>query len=177
MLSPRYSVALLVALAACTTKEARRTDSAAPATATLAGAPSPAADVAAVRQAIEAADARFSAAVLKGDSATLATFYADDAILMPANMTAVQGHDAIAKALNGLIASMRPSTFTLRTQDVIAAGDYAIETGSFEMTSEPARKGAKPNHDVEKYVVVWKKQADGSYKIIRDIANTDLPMK
>lgn len=175
MLSPRYAVVALVALAACTTKEARRPDTAAPATATLAGSPAP--DVAAVRQAIEAADARFSAAVLKGDTATLANFYADDAILMPANMKAVRGHEAIAKAIKGLIAAMQPSTFKLQTEDVIVAGEYAIETGAFEMTSQAAGKGAKPAQDVEKYVVVWKKQPDGSYKILRDIANSDQPMK
>jgi len=175
MLSPRYSLVALLALVACTTKEARRPDTTAPATATLAGSPAP--DVAPVRQAIEAADARFSAAVLKGDTATLAGFYADDAILMPANMKAIRGHEAIAKGLNGLIAAMQPSTFKLQTEDVVVAGDYAIETGSFEMTSKPASKGAKPGQDIEKYVVVWKKQADGSYKIFRDIANSDLPMK
>jgi ketosteroid isomerase-like protein len=173
MLSRRISSIALLSLAACTTKDARRADTAAPATATLAGAP--VADNAAVRQAIEAADARFSAAVVQGDSAALPTFYADDAILMPANMAAVRGHDAIAKTLAGLIASMKPSAFKLQTQDVIVAGDYAIETGSFETTSQPTVTGAKPKHDVEKYVVVWKKQPDGSYKILRDIANSDLP--
>ena len=175
MLSPRHAVIALLALAACTTREARRTDTAAPATATLAGNPVP--DNAAVRQAIEANDARFSAALLKGDTATLANFYADDAILMAANMKAIRGHEAIAKGVSGLIAAMQPSSFKLQTEDVIVAGDYAIETGSFELTSKPASKGAKPGQDVEKYVVVWKKQADGSYKILRDISNSDQPMK
>jgi len=41
----------------------------------------------------------------------------------------------------------------------------------------PAAKGAKAMHGVGKYIVVWKKQADGSYKILRDIANSDQAMK
>ena len=175
MLSPRYSIVALLALAACTTKEARRPDTTAPATATLAGSPTP--DAATVRQAIEANNARFSAALLKGDTATIANFYANDAILMVANMKAIRGHEAIAKGVSGLIAAMQPSTFKLQTEDVIVAGDYAIETGSFELTSKPASKGAKPGQDIEKYLVVWKKQADGSYKILRDISNSDQPMK
>ena len=174
MPSPRYTIVALLALAACTTKEARRPDTAAPATATLAGSPAP--DVAAVRQAIEAANARFESAAIKGDSATLAGVYADDAVLMLSNVPAARGHDAIAKAFGGMAAAMKLSAFKLTTQDVITVGDYAIETGAFDMSSQAA-KGGKSVHDVGKYLVVWKKQADGSYKILRDIANSDQPMK
>jgi ketosteroid isomerase-like protein len=174
MFSPRYSVVALLALAACTTKEARRPDTAAPATATLAGNPAP--DVAAVRQAIETNNARFDSAAMKGDSATLVGLYSDDAVLMLSNVPAARGHDAIAKAFGGMTSSMRVSAFKLTTQDVIAAGDYAMETGAFDMTSQAAKAG-KPVRDTGKYLVLWKKQADGSYKILRDIANSDLPMK
>jgi ketosteroid isomerase-like protein len=174
MLSPRYAFVAIIALAGCTTKEARRPDSAAPATATLAGAP--AADLAAVRQAIEANNARYDSASIRGDTATLGSLYADDAVLMFSNIPAVRGRDAIAKAYGGMAASMKVSALKLTTQDVIAAGDYAIETGAFDMTSQ-ATKGGKALHDVGKYLVIWKKQADGSYKILRDIANSDLPMK
>jgi len=175
MLSPRYSIVAVLALAACTTKEARRPDTAAPATATLAGAP--ASDVSAVRQAIEAANARFDSAVLKGDTATLAGMYSDDAVLMMSGSPAARGHEAIAKSFAGMGAAMKLSTFKLQTQDVVVAGDYAIETGAYDLTAQPAAKGAKPQHDVGKYLVLWKKQADSSYKILRDIANSDQPMK
>jgi uncharacterized protein (TIGR02246 family) len=175
MLSPRYSIIAVLALAACTTKEARRPDTAAPATATLAGGPAP--DVAAVRQAIEATNARFDTAAVKGDTSALAGFYAEDAILMMSGSPAARGHEAIAKSFAGMGAAMKLSTFKLETQDVIVAGDYAIETGAYDMTAQPAAKGAKQQHEVGKYLVLWKKQADGSYKILRDIANSDQPMK
>lgn len=172
MLSPRFSIVALLALAACTTKEARRPDTAAPATATLAGSPAP--DVAAVRQAIETANARFDSAAVKGDTAALAGFYADDAVLMMSNEPAARGHAPIAKSFAAM--GMKMSEFKLTTQDVIVSGDYAIETGSYALAGTPP-KAAKPVHDVGKYLVVWKKQADGSYKILRDIANSDQPMK
>lgn len=175
MLPTRYSVVALLALAACTTKEARRADSAAPATATLAGSPAP--DAAAVRQAIDAANARLDSAIVRNDTATLASFYADDAILMMAETPAARGHDAIAKTFAGMGSALKASSFKLQTQDVIVAGDYAIETGAYDLMGHPTAKGAKPVHGVGKYVVVWKKQADGSYKILRDIANSDQPMK
>jgi uncharacterized protein (TIGR02246 family) len=172
MRSTRYALFAVAALAACATKEARRTDTTSPATATLAGTPAP--DAAAVRQAIEAANARFGEAFLKGDTATIAATYAPDAIVLPPNEKAITGHDAIAKAVAGEIAMMKATAFALHTQDVIAAGDYAIETGSYEVTMPPA---AKPVHSVGKYLTVWKKQPDGSYKLIRDMFSSDSPMK
>lgn len=175
MRTHRLALVALAALAACTAQQARRTDTAAPATATLAG--TPAGDVTAVKQAIEAQNARFSAAALKGDTATLAATYADDAIVMMSGMPAARGHEAIAKVFAGMGAAMKISEFKLLTQDVIVSGDYAIETGAYEMTEQSNAKGAKPGKDVGKYLVLWKKQADGSYKILRDIANSDQPMK
>jgi ketosteroid isomerase-like protein len=164
----------VAAVAACTTKEARRQDTAAPAAATLAGAPAP--DAAAVRQAIDAANARYSNGVIQGDTAAIAGLYTDDAIVMAANVPVARGHDAIAKNIAGLIAAMKVSAFKLETQDVILSGDYAIETGAYEVTGVPA-KATKPVHTVGKYLVLWKKQADGSYKILRDVANSDAPAK
>lgn len=172
MLSPRLALIALAALAACTTKEARRTDTASPAAATLAGTPTP--DAAAVRQAIDSANVRFAAAVLKGDTAALAGSYTDDAIFMGADDPAVRGHDAIAKNFAGMMAGMKLTAFKLQAQDVIVAGDYAIETGAYDMTFTTT-KASKPNHGVGKYLVVWKKQPDGSYKMLRDIYNSDLP--
>ena len=165
---------VLVAAAACGTKDARRSDTAAPAAATLAGAPS--SDAAAVRQMIDSANARFDAAALKGDTAALAAFYADDAVFMGANMPAERGHEAIAKGFAGMLAAMKPTAFKVQTQDLIVSGEYAIETGTYDMTNQGS-KATKPMRDVGKYLVVWRKQPDGSYKIIRDIANSDQPTK
>lgn len=174
MLSHRAAVVALLAVAACTTRQARRPDTTAPATATLAG--SPMTDAGAVRQALEAVNARFDSAALKGDTAALASFYADSAILMFANAPAARGHEAVAKGFAALAASMKLTTFKLTTQDVIVSGDYAVETGAYELGGTPAKAG-KPVHDVGKYLVLWKKQSDGSYKILRDISNSDLPAK
>jgi ketosteroid isomerase-like protein len=172
MRSLRFPLLMLVAVAACTTKDARRADTAAPATATLAGAPT--ADAAAVKQAIDGNNVLFGAAVLKGDTAALAGFYTDDALFMSPNHPAARGHNAIAKSFAGMGSEMKLATFKLQAQDVVVAGDYAVETGAYDF-SGTAPKATKPMHDAGKYLVLWKKQADGSYKIVRDIYNTDLP--
>jgi ketosteroid isomerase-like protein len=162
----------LLAVAACTTKAERRPDTSAPASATLAGAPAP--DAAAVRRGIEAMNSQRSDALLKGDTAAVVGFFADSAIAMFTGKPAAHGHDAIVKLYGGHIAA-KLSAVKYETRDVVVAGDYAIETGAYDMTAAPPKVGAKPLHDVGKYVVVWQRQSDGSYKILRDIGNTDLP--
>jgi ketosteroid isomerase-like protein len=54
------------------------------------------------------------------------------------------------------------------------AGDLAIETGSFQMAMKPT--AGPVMKDTGKYLTMWKHQADGSWKIIRDIDNSDLPV-
>lgn len=43
------------------------------------------------------------------------------------------------------------------------------------MTMTPKTGKGKPMSDKGKYIVVLQKQADGSWKIVRDISNSDLP--
>jgi ketosteroid isomerase-like protein len=173
MRSPSLMLIAVVAAAACTTEDAHRSDTAAPAAATLAGTPSP--DAAAVRAVIEAIEAKQVDAVLKGDSTAAGAGYADDAIVMIPNEKMAIGHDAIVKGFGAMLKEGKFTSFTPHIQDLIVAGDYAIETATFDMTIQP--KTGKPVHDVGKYLTIWKKQPDGSYKAIRDIFNSDLPMK
>ena len=51
------------------------------------------------------------------------------------------------------------------------SGDIAYERGTFELTAKDKR--GKPTTSKGKYVVVWKKQADGFWKAVADIWNAD----
>ncbi|MBA2471329.1 MAG: hypothetical protein H0V41_03460 [Pseudonocardiales bacterium] len=48
------------------------------------------------------------------------------------------------------------------------SGDLAYSTGTYAFANPPIDKG--------KFVDVWKKQADGSWKAVIDIFNSDLPV-
>jgi ketosteroid isomerase-like protein len=166
----------LAVLAACTAKEARRTDSAAGSAApTLAGAPAP--DANAVKQAVDASNARFVAATLKSDTVGMTGEYTDDAILQPGDMKPATGRASIAHTWAQFAAVETPTAFTINPQDIIVAGDYAIQVGSYDYTAR-LKKGGKSRHDIGKFLAVFKKQPDGSYKMIRDSFSSDtLPPK
>lgn len=132
-------------------------------------------DVAAVRQKIEAGNAALIAAMEKGDSITAASFYDDSAMIMAPGEDAAVGSAGILREF-GAFAAFNITNMKLVGRDIIASGDLATETGHYEWTLTPKKGGGKPVTDVGKYVVVWRKQADGSYKLLRDIWNNDAPV-
>jgi len=132
-------------------------------------------DTASVRAAIEAANVRFLEAFKRGDKAGLMANYADDDILMMANEEAWRGRDGLDKGFSGFLSQVSFKDGAATTGDVMVAGDLAVETGTFVWTLQP--KSGPEIKDRGKYLTVWKRQTDGSWKIVRDINNTDLPAK
>jgi len=63
--------------------------------------------------------------------------------------------------------------WTATKVDGARSGDLAYITGTYEMTENNA--GGKPQTDKGKYLEVWKKQADGSWKCVADMFSTNLP--
>ncbi len=131
-------------------------------------------EMAAVRTAIDAANAEVIVALNAGDVAKWASHYADDAIVMMANSPAWRGRAEFEAGAKAMFAYAAMSDFKVTTEDVLLSGDIAVESGSNEMTMTPT--GGKPMTDKGKYVTTWKRQADGSWKIVRDIMNSNLPM-
>lgn len=135
----------------------------------------PATDPAAVRRTIDSVNVALADALQKEDAAAHNAFYAPDGMAMMANTPASKGRDAIREHAAGMFAGVDLTDVKFTTEDVDVSGDMAVETGSYAMTVTP--KGAKPMADKGKYITVWKRQADGTWKIYRDIANSDLAAK
>ena len=62
-------------------------------------------------------------------------------------------------------------TFQTIAVDVARSGDLAYETGTYDFAISDNKN--KVNDEKGKYVVVWKKQDDGSWKAAVDIDNPD----
>ncbi len=136
-----------------------------------AGAPEgPAVDLQAERSALMKADE----ALFKSheDLDEFVTFWADDAIFMPDDAPAARG-DTIRTTWEHLI-SMPGFHLEWRatSAQVAEAGDMGYTIGTYELTVE--QDGA-PMVTVGKYVTLWKKQADGSWKVVVDCFNADGP--
>jgi uncharacterized protein (TIGR02246 family) len=121
------------------------------------------------RAAIEKQNAALGEAIGKKDAAAVAAFYTEDALVLPPGAGTVKGRKAIEefwkKTIDGGLKAGE-----LTTVDVGETGDAAWETGKFLLTVQP--EGKEAVKQAGKYVVVWKKEKDGQYRLHRDIWNT-----
>jgi len=117
--------------------------------------------------AIKAVEADMLAAFKAKDAAKLTSHYASDAVLAVPERT-VKGGDAIAKAN---AEDLKDPAFSLdfTNERTDAAGDLAYTTGSFKVSYTDS-KTKKVVNGQGTYVTVFKKQADGSWKVVADIA-------
>lgn len=121
------------------------------------------------RAAIEAANAKFSEAYARGDTTALSAMYTSDAIVLPPDSEMIVGREAIGAFWKATRDSGVQSA-TLTTIDVGTSGDIAYEIGKVSLAVRPP--GKELTTAVAKYLVVWKRQADGSWKLHRDIWNS-----
>ena len=123
------------------------------------------------RAAIEQVNALFSEAIARGDAQAIAKLYTEDAILLPERGEMVKGRQAIGEfwktAMDDGVKSV-----TVTTLDVGGSGDLAHEVGTVLLTLQA--EGRPPATASAKFVVVWKREADG-WKIHRDIWNDPPP--
>jgi uncharacterized protein (TIGR02246 family) len=126
--------------------------------------------------AIHAAVKEWSASAQAKDADKFTSFYAEDAVVMLEDAPDVSGKAAIREALGGM---MQDPNFSLTFEPtrVVAArsGDLAYETGTYALTLSDPKK--KPSTEKGNYVVVWQKQADGAWKVVRDVPVSDPPEK
>ncbi|HZP22290.1 MAG TPA: DUF4440 domain-containing protein [Terriglobales bacterium] len=123
---------------------------------------------------IRKADRAWMAAYASKDADKAAAFVAPDGAIFAPNAPAAQG-DA---AFRNMAAEMfkLPDVKLSWTPTLVEAaksGDLGFSSGTYEFSfKDPS---GKTIDDKGKYVTVWKKQADGSWKVVRDIFNSDLP--
>ncbi len=102
----------------------------------------------------------------------MSSYYADDAVLYLPGGPAAVGKEAIqamAKTLHDIDLDLK---FSSTKVDVAKSGDLGYVVGTYtEVATDPKTK--KRSMEKGNYVTVYKKQADGGWKIIHDINTTD----
>jgi ketosteroid isomerase-like protein len=104
----------------------------------------------------------------KGDSTTIASHYGPDAKILLTNGEPLSGSGILAMWGNIIRAGMTDWKFV--TTDLEGNSNFLIETGIYEMNSADKKLVDKGN-----YVVIWKLQPNGEWKLYRDIGVSSMP--
>jgi uncharacterized protein (TIGR02246 family) len=117
--------------------------------------------------AVKAAEQGMLKAFQAKDAAALTSHYASDAVLALPGRT-VKGSEAIGKANEE---DFKDPAFKLSftNERADASGDIAYTSGSFQVTYTD-RQTKQVVNGTGTYVTVFKKQADGSWKAVADVA-------
>ncbi len=128
-------------------------------------------DVAAIKEMSTA----WGQAVTKGDVAALVGQFADDAVRLFSNAPMIVGKEAIVKGIEETAARYRQEEVDV-AEDVRVVGDLAYARGTYVYKATAKVPGEAVIDDKGKYVTIFRRQSDGSWKIIVDIPNSDLPV-
>lgn len=111
-----------------------------------------------------------------GDSKSIRSEFADDIVVMPDFTSTVVGPDAVEELFRenfeALARAGATQTMDARLDEVQVFGDWAFDRGTFDITT---RKGEKSRTFHIRFVEIFHKQADGSWKIVRGMNNYTEP--
>jgi uncharacterized protein (TIGR02246 family) len=125
------------------------------------------------RTAADAIFAKYAALLGAGDADGWATLWMEDGVQMPPDAPPVVGRSQIREKLRSLLAQFR-FDMHIQTQEVRTAGDWAFARGMYQATLVP--KAGGPGIPIDgKFMTILARQSDGSWRIYRDIFNSNVP--
>ncbi len=117
-------------------------------------------------------EARFAKDVLERGGAGFAAWFADDGVALGNGAVPLIGRVAIAKSAN-----WSPQTYQLTWTPTDAmmgpSGDMGYTWGHFEGRSKDAN--GNPVLTSGRYITMWRRQADGSWKVVMDAGANEPP--
>ena len=128
-------------------------------------------DLAALKSSIQEREKEWSAAFVARNAAGIANLYTDDGV----QLQSVSSDDRTGRA--GITQGTQAQFDTLTavasrediTEEVILAGPYVVEVGHYAFTG--TSKANKPVSGRGRYLVLWRKDADGQWRLMRDIGS------
>jgi len=138
------------------------------------GPAAPGVDLAAERAAVAAIDREFDAATAERGAEAWASYFADDGMMLSDGDGAIRGREAIREAMGPFLNNPDTSLrWTPLLQEVSNDATLGYTVGRYHVSAKTA-KGEAVSAD-GKYLTVWRKQADGTWKITVDLGNPGLP--
>jgi ketosteroid isomerase-like protein len=126
-------------------------------------------------QTLKQLEADFMNAAANRGSQGYMSYYADGAVELPNGADAIPGKANIAKTMGFLDDKNNRLTWSPVGADISSSGDLGYTYGTYEFRS--TGKDGKIAVSQGKYTSIWKKQKDGSWKVVLDMGNSNSEAK
>jgi ketosteroid isomerase-like protein len=125
-----------------------------------------------VRMTVEGANKKFIDASLRGDAVAAAALSTDDTILLPPNSPMIQGKKATEEYWRTTWAQLKITDFKMAIVNLSGQGNLVYEVGNYTIKFQfQGKEGVEEG----KYVVLWKRMTDKTWKKHVDMWNTNMP--
>jgi uncharacterized protein (TIGR02246 family) len=119
--------------------------------------------------ALNAARQAFMTGYEAGDADAIGKLYTADAVSESNNQASLKGRDAIVASLKRMFEQVTVKT-VLTSDDTRTIGTMGVDRGHYAVTVTP-KAGAAPASNEGRYMVVYLKEADGTWRVWRDMDN------
>ena len=127
-----------------------------------------------VRAAISAQNEKYEQGFLERDIEKIVSVHTEDVIVYAPNRPVYRGHMGVRQMVGEDFAATDTYTLDLITKELEVYGDTAIDTG--EYIANLTLKDGATIIDMGNYIVIWKRQADGTWLYSKDIFNSRDPL-
>ena len=127
------------------------------------------------RQEAERFAREFEDLFYRGDSATMASYYTDDAKLMAQDEETIEGRPAIERFWRFTCEGARTVQMkrAIDVQEVGASGGIGYMRGVVTVRIRTAEE--RENTIVSRYLTLWRRETDGGWRLVVDISNRSAP--
>ena len=125
-----------------------------------------------VQKAVDLGNSRYGEAMKRGDAAAMAALFTDDASDVPPTASGIlRGRAAIEAFNHGRVTGSQFSDITITTASLDVHGDLAVELGTYSLMVKTG--DAEPAHRTGRYLVVWRHDGDGVWRILAHAPEPD----
>ena len=127
------------------------------------------------RAAIDKAHEHFVSAMRTGDAAALADVVSEDVTFYPPHEPSRRGRHEVRAWAEQAFSAIRTERIAISDRNVVVSGDWAFEIGSFVWAVVPVT-GGRVIEDRGRFIAIWQRQADGTWKTAHDMWNSTIPV-
>lgn len=132
--------------------------------------PETASDVQAVTVAVNEIYEQYASSLKSGDADRWIALWSDEGVQMPPGSPPVIGKEEIGAGTVAFLDAFTVDSFEIHIDEIQLAGDLAFARGTYSGAYTP-KDGGEGFAEDGKYLTVFQRQPDGSWKIYRDIFN------